>query len=382
MNLDFDETQLMLRTQARDFIAEKCPTTLVRELVLSDSGYSKDIWHEMAELGWMSIPFPEEYGGAGMTFFDVLILLEEMGRGAVPGPYLSTMLCGLAINMFGTREQKQEFLPRIAGGELIFALAWTEPSASFDPDGVILRANKGGGPKYSLVGTKLFCPDAHIADNLLVVARTADACDDNSFHGITLFITPAKNPAILCFPQPSIGFDNQSEIEFVNLVVDEGEKLGELNQGWLIVERIMSWGALGKCAEMIGAAEKAFEMAIDYANDRIQYGQHIGSFQVQQHRLADMWMSLEGSRNCFYRAGWNLSSGYHDPMLVSKVKAMVSDMTEDVTEKATLIHGAIGLSWDHDLGLYFRRTRSASLMYGDAEYHKEKVATIFESSSI
>jgi len=379
MDLDFDEMQLMLRTQARDFIAEKCPATLVKEVALDHSGYSEELWHSMAELGWMGIPFPEEYGGAGMSFFEMLILLEEMGRGAVPSPYLSTMLCGLAIGEFGTEEQKRKFLPRIINGELIFSLALTEPGASLEHSDITLKATRGSGPKYGLVGTKLFCPDAHIADNLLVAARTSPALEENPSYGITLFITPAQDPAVLCYPQSSIGFDNQSQIEFVNLVVDEQDKLGELDQGWSIVDKLLDWGALGKCAEMVGAANKAFEMTVDYANDRMQYGRHIGSFQMQQHRIADMWIEMESSRNYFYEVGWRFTNGDYDPTLVSKVKAMASDMAESVTEKATLLHGAIGISWDHDLGLYFRRVRAASLMFGDSAYHKERIARILEA---
>ena len=381
MNLDFDETQLMLRTQARDFITEKCPMTLVRELAVGTEGYSADVWRGMAELGWMSIPFPEQYGGVDMTFFELLLLLEEMGHGAVPGPFLSTMLCGLAINEFGTEAQKEEYLPPIAGGELIFALAWTEPSASLEPDGVTLQATAGAGARFKLNGTKLFCPDAHIADKLLVVTRTATATEDDPAHGITLFITPAKDPAITCSPQDTIGFDQQSQIDFADLEVAETDRLGGLDKGWPVVEKLLGWGALGKCAEMIGAADRSFEMSVDYANDRVQYGRHIGSFQVQQHRLADMWIVLESSRNYFYEAGWRVSSGEDDPLIVAKAKAMVSEMAEEVTEKATRLHGAIGMTWDYDLGFLYRRVRAASLMFGDAGHHKQRITRLMETRS-
>lgn len=379
MNLDFDETQLMLRTQARDFITEKCPMTLVRELALTPEGYSAEVWQGMAELGWMSIPFPEQYGGVDMTYFELLILLEEMGRGAVPGPFLSTMLCGLAISEFGTEEQKQEYLPLITNGELVLALAWTEPNASLEPEGVALEATAEAGGKFKLNGTKLFCPDAHIAEKLLVVTRTAPAAENDPSHGITLFITPAKDPSVTISPQDTIGFDHQAQIDFANLTVSDGDRLGELDKGWSIVEKILAWGALGKCAEMVGASDRALEMSIDYGNDRVQYGRHINSFQVQQHRIADMWIALESSRNYYYEAGWRVSSGENDPLIVAKAKAMVSDMAEDVTEKATRLHGAIGLTWDYDLGFLFRRVRAASLMFGSASYHKQRITQLMES---
>jgi alkylation response protein AidB-like acyl-CoA dehydrogenase len=330
----------------------------------------------------MSIPFSEHYGGAGMSFFEMLIILEEMGRGPVPSPYLSTMLCGLVVNDFGTEEQKGNFLRKITSGELIFAPAWTEPSASFEPTGIALRASRGIGSKYSLFGTKLFCPDAHISNNLLVISRTSPSTEKEPSYGITVFIAPAKSPALLRFPQPSIGFDSQCQIEFVNLVVDEKDIVGELNKGWQIVERLLNWGALGKCAEMIGAADRAFEMTVNYANDRKQYGKHIGSYQVQQHRIADMWLEFESARSYFYEAAWRFTHEGGDPLLASKAKIMVSDMAESVTEKATRLHGAVGITWDHDLSLYFRWVRGASLMFGDSSYHKSRIARLLEAACL
>jgi alkylation response protein AidB-like acyl-CoA dehydrogenase len=381
MNLDFDEIQLMLRTQARDFISEQSPPTSIKEVVQTSEGYSRDIWKGMADLGWMGIPFPEQYGGVDMSFFELLLILLEMGRGALPGPLLSTMLCGLAISEFGGEAQKEELLPKIATGELIFALAWTEPSASWEPSGVALQAIKGG-TDYKLNGTKLFCPDAHIADKLLVVTRTAEATKDDPAYGITLFITPAKDSAVACYPQDSIGFDNQSQIDFKDLVVDQKDMLGELNKGWPIVEKLLGWGALGKCAEMIGATERALEMSVDYANERVQYGKHIGAYQKQQHRLADMWIALESSRNYFYEAGWLLSSGNEDPMNVSIAKAMISEAAEELLDQAVLLHGAIGLTWDYDLGLHFRRVRAATIQFGDARYHRNKIARLMEKRMV
>jgi len=381
MNLDFDEIQAMLRTQARDYISEQCPSTLIKEVVQTPEGYSKDIWKGMAELGWMGIPFPEKYGGADMTFFELLLILQEMGRGAVPGPYFSTMLCGLAINAFGTDTQKQELLPKISTGELICALAWTEPNTSLEPDGITLKATKEG-TKFKLNGTKLFCPDAHIADKLLVVARTAEATRDNPAYGVTLFITPAKDNGVACYPQDSVAFDYQSEIKFTDLVIDEQDILGKINEGWAITEKLLSWGAMGKCADMIGAMEKAFEMSLDYANERVQYGKHIGAYQKQQHRMADMWIALESSRNYFYEAGWLLSSGNDDPINISIAKAMISEFGEDLVDQAVLLHGAIGLTWDYDLGLYFRRVRGATVMFGDARYHRDKIASLLEKQML
>ncbi len=381
MNLDFDELQLMLRTQARDFIEEQCPPKTVKEIVLSESGFSEEVWNGMAELGWMGIPFAEDCGGAGMTFFDTLMTIEEMGRGAVPGPYLSTIICGMAIAEFGTEEQIQEYVAKIAMGELKFALAWTETNASFEPSGIELKAVEDGTSGFKLSGSKLFVSDATVVDHFLLVTRT-ETDENNPAHGITLFITPAKDAAIKVSPQDTIGFDRQAKIEFDGLMVSEEDMLGELNRGWIIVQKLLNWGALGKCAEMIGAANRAFEMTVDYANDRVQYRRHIGAFQVQQHRIADMYIALESARNHFYEAAWLVSSGAEDQMLLSKCKAMISESADFVTEMAARVHGAIGITWDHDLGLLYRRVRAAALQFGSPAYHKEKMAQALEASSI
>ncbi len=381
MNLDFDETQLMLRTQARDFISEKSPSTLVKEVVLTEQGYSPEVWSEMADLGWMSIPFAEEYGGAEMTFFEVLLILEEMGRGSLPGPYLSTMLCGMVVSKFGSQVQKERYLPEIISGEKIFALAMTEPSAGLKPGDFNFKATKGLGSKYALTGTKLFCPDAHIADYFLVIARTSPATTDDDTVGISLFITPAKGPGVIVYPQDSIAFDNQSQIELVNQVVGEEDMVGNLDRGWSIVEQIISWGAIAKCAEMIGAMGIAFEMSLDYAKERVQYGKSIGTYQKQQHRLADMWIALEGCRNFFYEVGWQVGNGENDPLNISSAKAMISDLAEELADQATLLHGAIGLTWDYDLGLLFRRIRGAALMFGDRRYHRDQIVHVLESQT-
>ena len=189
MDFALSEEQEMLKKMARDFLTDKCPKALVKELEQSEKGYSPELWQEMAGLGWMGLVFPEGYGGSDMSFLDLSVLLEEMGRACLPGPFFSTVILGgLPILDAGNEKQKQEYLPKIASGEAIFTLALTEPSAKYDADSITVKANadKDG---YIINGTKLFVPDAHIADYLLCVARTSEPV--KAEDGITIFFVDA-----------------------------------------------------------------------------------------------------------------------------------------------------------------------------------------------
>ncbi len=230
MDLALSEEQEMLKTMARDFLTDKLPKTVVKEIEESESGYSPELWKEMAGLGWMGLAFPEKYGGSDMSFLDLAILLEEMGRACLPGPYFSTVILGgLTILDIGTEEQKQEYLPKIASGETIFTLALTEPSARYDAGGIETKATaeKDG---YIINGTKLFVPDAHVADYMLVVARTEAKA--KAEKGITIFIVDAKSPGISHTVLKTIANDKLCEVVFDKVKVPKENILGQLNQGW------------------------------------------------------------------------------------------------------------------------------------------------------
>jgi alkylation response protein AidB-like acyl-CoA dehydrogenase len=198
MDFALSEEQEMLKKMARDFLENECPKSLVREMEDDEKGYSPELWKKMADLGWMGLVLPEEHGGEGLTFLDLAVLIEEMGRALVPGPYLSTVVyCGLPILAAGTEEQKREFLPKIAKGDLILSLALTEPSASWEPSGIETRA-VADGDDFVINGTKLFISDAHVADCLLCATRTRDSAEGED--GITLFLVDAKSQGISMTP--------------------------------------------------------------------------------------------------------------------------------------------------------------------------------------
>ncbi|HEY55544.1 MAG TPA: acyl-CoA/acyl-ACP dehydrogenase [Dehalococcoidia bacterium] len=372
MDLVLSEEQEMLKTMARDFLADKFPKTMVKEIEEGELGYSPELWKEMAGLGWMGLALPEKYGGSDMSFLDLGLLLEEMGRACLPGPYFSTVvLGGLPILDIGSEEQKDEYLPRIASGELVFTLALTEPSASYDADGIETKA-EAEGANYTINGTKLFVADAHIADYMLVAART-DA-KAKAEEGITIFIVEGKSAGISHKVLKTIANDKLCEVVFKGVKVPKENILGELNKGWPEVKKIIQRAAVAKCCEMVGCIQQALDMTVDYAKERKQYDRPIGSFQVIQHYCADMATDVDGTRLSTYQAAWRLSQGLPCAREVAIAKAWAGEACQRVMALAHQIHGAIGVTIDHDLQYYTRRAKAAEVSFGDASFHREAVA--------
>lgn len=371
MDLDLTEEQEMLRTTARDFLTKECPKTLVRELEEDEKGYSPDLWRKMAELGWMGLVLPEEYDGMGMGFMDLIILLQEMGRNILPGPFFSTIVLGsLPILFAGIEEQKREFLPKIASGDVILTMALTEPNARYDAAGVETKA-VAQGDGFVINGTKLFVENAHIADYLICVTRTKDGPDAED--GITLFLVDAKSPGVKCEVVPTM-VDKLCEVVLENVTVRRENMLGELDKGWPLVTTILEHAAVAKCAEMVGGAEAALDMTLAYVKERVQYGRPVGSFQVVQHYCANMWTNVSTSRNLLYKAAWQVAEGLPAAALVAAAKGWINEAYKFVTERAVQCHGAIGLTRDHDIGLYYRRAKAAELAFGDTDFQRELVA--------
>ena len=340
MDFALNEEQEMLRKMSRDFLENECPKTLVREMEEDEKGYSPELWKKMAELGWMGLVFPEEYGGEGMGFLDLAVLIEELGRALVSGPYLSTVVyCGLAILAAGTEEQKKEFLPRITKGDLTLTLALTEPSASWDANGVETRAIPEGDD-YVISGTKLFISDAHVVDYLLCVTRTKDSADEED--GITLFLVDAKSLGIRCTALQTIASDRQFEVVFDKVKVPKKNILGELDRGWAIVKQIKLKAALAQCALMVGGAQQVLEMTVNYAKERVQFGRPIGSFQAIQHKCADIATDVDGCRFITYQAAWKLQEGLPCELDIAMAKAWVSEAYRRTCAEGHQIHGGIG----------------------------------------
>jgi alkylation response protein AidB-like acyl-CoA dehydrogenase len=372
MDLGLSEEQEMLKKSARDFLQRECPKKLVRQLDESDKGYSVELWRKMAELGWMGLVFPEKYGGSGRDFLDLAILLEEMGYNIVPGPFFSTVvLGGLTILAAGNEEQRMEFLPKIARGGVILSLALTEATAGYDAASVKTKAIARNG-KYVIKGTKLFVLNANVADYILCVARTRRT--KNPEDGITVFLVDARSPGLKCTLLKTLARDKQCEVIFDDVTVSEKSVVGKRDEGWPIVRDILEKAAVAKCAEMVGGAQAALDMAVNYAKERVQFGRPIGSFQAIQHYCADMAMDVGGSRFVTYKAAWKVSEGLPAAMDAAVAKAWVSEAYGRVALSAHQIFGAIGFTMDHDIHLYYRQAKAAEIIFGGADFHRAVVA--------
>jgi alkylation response protein AidB-like acyl-CoA dehydrogenase len=372
MDFSFTEEQDMLRISARDFLAKECPKSRVREMANDDRGYDLQVWHRMAELGWMGLVLPEEYGGMGASFMDLAILMEEMGRNILPGPFFSTVaLCALALLEYGSSDQKTGFLPQIAKGEAVWAFALAESSGRYKASEVGLRAVLKG-KDYVLEGHKLFVTDAHVADYFLVVGSTGDG--ERPEDGITLFILDARGPNLGMEAIPTIGGDRQFKISLDGVTVPEDNVLGKMGKGWEIVDFILQRAAVLKCAEMSGACQAVLDMTSSYAKERIQFDRPIGSFQAIQHKLADMLIDVEAVQYLLYQAAWGISVGLPSPWQISAAKAKANEAYQRICIEAIAAHGAIGYTMDHDIGLYYRRVKAAQFTAGDTDLHREVIA--------
>ena len=369
MDLGLTEIQQMLKNSAREFLGQECPLTLVREMEEDERGYTDELWRQISGLGWPGIAFPEQYGGTGGSFLDLTVLLEEIGRSLTPGPFFSTVvLGGFTVLDAGTDMQKQYILPGICTGQTLMTLALTEASATYEAWGIETNATREGD-RFRIDGQKLFVPDAHAASVLLVAARTSQS--DNPAQSITLFFVNANTPGLTVNQLSTISSDRQCEVVLDGVTVPADAVLGEVDNGWPIIERALQRAIAGKCVEMLGGADAVVEMTVEYAKQRTQFGRPVGTFQAVQHHCANMATDVEGCRQIAYQAAWKVSEGEPSEREVAMAKAWVSAAYQRVCNLAHQCHGAIGFTKEHDLQLYTRRAKVQELTYGDVNFHKE-----------
>lgn len=370
MDPRLSEEQEMLSKSARDFLADKCPTSLVREMEEDEKGYPPQLWQEIAGLGWLGLVLPEKYGGADMTFLDLAVLLEEMGRVCFPGPFFSTVvLGGLPILDLGTEAQKEKYLPEIASGKAIFTMALTETDGKYKAPSIKTTAKADNG-NYVINGTKLFVYDGNVADYYICVARTGGKDD----AGITMFIVDAGSPGISKTVLDTIAKDKQCEVVFKDVKVPEDNILGKLDQGWPEVQQIIQRAAIAKSCEAVGGMQTALDMTVAYVKERVQFDVPVGVFQAVQHHCVYMLVYTEGARAAAYEAAWRVSTGRPYATEAAVTKAWVSEAYQKVTALGTQAHGGVSIIQDHDMPLYYRRAKAAELAFGDARFHRQAVA--------
>jgi alkylation response protein AidB-like acyl-CoA dehydrogenase len=372
LDFGFNEEQEMLRQSARAMLEKECPSALVRRLMEDERGYEPNLWKKMAELGWTGLILPAEFGGAGLTYVDLVLVMEEMGRVLLPSPFIWTMMVAEAISRGGSAAQKKNLLPKIAAGELIATPAVLETSGVYPPAGITLAARPTAGG-FTLDGSKLFVNDAHIADCLLVAARSSGA----GAEGITIFVLERDRPGISVSRLKTMDETRKlGEVRFDAVAATAADVVGEVGKGWEVLSAMGNAGRVMLSAEMMGAAQKVLEMSVEYAKVRVQFGRPIGSFQAVQHKCANMMIDVEGAKSAAYYAAWAVSNGVPEaPVAAAVAKAAASDAFRRVSAEGIQVHGGIGFTWDHDLHLYFKRAKSSEVMLGDASFNRELIAT-------
>jgi alkylation response protein AidB-like acyl-CoA dehydrogenase len=374
MDFGLSNEQELLQRSAAEFLAGECPPSFVREVTRDEEGFPRALYRQMGELGWMGLVVPEAYGGAGLTFLDLALLIEQLGRAVVPGPFLSSaVLATLAILHAGTSVQKKAWLPHLAAGEVTGALAWLEASDRLDPAGVAARARKSKAA-YRLSGQKLFVTDAHVADVLVAAFRTAGRGPE----GVTLFLVPRDTPGVSVRPLQSIDPTRRPmEVRFDDVELPAAAVLGAEHKGWRTLARVFDAAAVALAADSLGGAARALEMAVDYAKVREQFGRPIGGFQAVKHLAAEMVSEIEPARSLVWYAAYAYDAVPRDASRAAAMaKACLSDVYSRTTNRAVQIHGGIGFTWEHDLHFWFKRAKWNEFAFGDATFHRERLAQL------
>jgi alkylation response protein AidB-like acyl-CoA dehydrogenase len=376
MDIGFSEEQEMLRETARKFLDDECSTQFVRRLMATEEAITAEFWQKLAEQGWLGILYPEEDGGSGMGLVDLVVLMEEIGRAVMPGPYPATVLLGgAAIAAVGSPAQRREWLPRIVAGEAKTTLAVTEPNARWDAAGITLAAQETRGG-FALSGSKMFVPDAQLADVMVVAARSRDG--STMEDGVSLFLVPRDAAGLAIRRLPSVDETRKlCEVTLDNVAVPAAALLGELHQGWEPLARVTDRAAVALSAEICGAAQRVLDLTVDYAKLRVAFGKPIGTYQGVKHKCADMLVEIENAKSLTYYAAWAFDEGDAEAaMAVSMAKAAASDAGRKVCAAGIQLHGGIGMTWEHDLQLYLKRAKADEVAFGDATWHRERIARL------
>jgi alkylation response protein AidB-like acyl-CoA dehydrogenase len=363
MNFDFSDDQKQLRDEARKYLAEKCSPKAVREVLDGNAPYDKELWKGLAEMGFLGVAIPEEFGGAGAGHLELCVIAEEIGRALAPVPFSSTVYLAAEVLMLaGSEAQKQKWLPKIASGEAIGTLALFEGKGNPSPRAIKLSASNN-----SLTGIKKPVPDGANADFAIVAARTGSSGRETD---ISLFIVDLMSEGIETRALTNIDpTRSQAEITFKNC---KAEPLGPANEGWSIVTRVLDRAAVLLAFEQVGGADRALEMGRDYALDRIAFGRPIGSFQAVKHMLADMYVSATLARsNCYYGA-WALSTNASElPEAAATARISATQAFQHCAKNNIQVHGGMGFTWEFDCHMYYRRANALALGLGSLSYWED-----------
>lgn len=355
MQFGLSESQESLKNSAREFFTGECPSPEMRRLMETDTAYDSALWSKLTEQGYTGIIFPEEYGGIALGKVELILLMEEAGRALLPGPFFSTVvLAGSVLEAVGTPAHKKNFLAPICRGEVRSTVAIVEANATWNPQGIQLTANNG-----KLSGEKIFVSDAAVADFILVVARNGVFVVDSKARGLRISAMSAMDLTRKLYV-----------LEFSNTPAEE---IG----GRTNLPRAFDIATAALAAELVGGMQRTLDITVEYAKTRKQFGKPIGTFQAVQHQCADMYLETESSRSAVYYAGWALGENSPDAAAaVSIAKMYASDAARTVGNRGIQIHGGMGFTWENDLHLYYRRAKASETAFGDATFHRERIASL------
>ena len=369
MGLVLNEDEIMLRDTAEGFFAEKAPVKALRNLrdERDETGFDRALWKEMAEMGFTGVVIEEEHGGVDMGFMAAGLIAEQMGRNLSASPFLSTaILAATALREGGSDEQKSNWLPKIAGGEAIIALALDE-STKHNPAGTSATAEKSGNG-FKLNGHKAMVVDGHVADALIVAARTSG--EDGDADGISLFLVDPKTKGVSTERTIMVDSRNAARIDLDDVEVSGDALLGSLDEGMAVLGKVLNAGRAAVAAELLGAGSQAFEPTVTYIKERKQFGKIIGEFQALQHRASHLYTEMEIARSAVLAALTALDS--HDPkseFICSMAKAKLGSVAKLASQEGVQMHGGVGMTDEYDIGLFMKRIRVLQELFGDAHYH-------------
>jgi len=376
MALLLNDEQTMLRDNARGFLAKNAPIAHLRALRdnRDADGFSRPLWKNFVDMGWAGILVPQDYGGLGLGHVEAGVVMEELGRTLTPSPFLSTaVLAATAIARGGSDKQKENYLPKIVAGELIATLAMDE-TAKHHPEKIAMPAARAGNG-FKLSGAKTYVIDGHVANLVIVAARTSGRAGDT--NGLTLFIVDANAPGVRAERTSTVDSHNAARITFDDVNLSADNVLGKIDAGWTDLEGVLNVGRAAVASEMVGASEEAFGRTVAYLKERKQFGKAIGEFQALQHRAANLYCELEVTRAAVLKALQTLDDSFDRAgAIVSVAKARAGLSATLAVNEAVQMHGGIGMTDEFDIGLFMKRVRACQELFGDSNFHGDRLARL------
>jgi alkylation response protein AidB-like acyl-CoA dehydrogenase len=382
LEFSFTEEQKMIRDTAEAFLAEISSSNAIRNAMATEQGFEEEIWQRIcSEMYWQAIHIPEEYGGMGLGYVELVVMLEQMGRYLLCSPFFSTVCLGAnALMIAGTAEQKQDYLSQICEGGLTATLAYTSSNGQWGANAVqsIVETQ---GDDYVLNGTYRFVPDGHTAQLLIVAVRNEGSIGE---EGISLFTIPANTPGVKRTWLPTMDETRkQAEIVLDNVILSKDHLMGEQGQSWPELKKVIQLATIATAAEQTGGAQQALDLTVAYTKERVQFGRPVAGFQAVKHQAADMMLRTEVARSAIYYAACLAEESFNGGVLASELgeaasvaKSYCSDGYFKNASDAIQLHGGVGFTWEYDVHLYFKRAKSSELFLGNAAYHREQVAKI------